>query len=139
MLENVRLLRALMLYFTGRESCDTLPELGSINSFLWTGPLDRLFLNQSSFSPDTKIHVVGYVISSYQGHHCSYDVHRLLPTLSVSHMSTTYHTNSGWGLRDVKKKWFMVTPEKAAPVTQTTLSSLCRRTVGSERHRYATA
>ena len=37
------------------------------------------------------------------------------------------------------KNWSVVIPEKAAPVTQSTLMdvALCRQTLGSEHHRYA--
>ena len=41
----------------------------------------------------------------------------LLTILSVSHMST----NSGCGKREEHIDWFMVVPEKAAPVIGTTL------------------
>ena len=43
---------------------------------------------------------------------------------SVSHMSTVY--NSGCGKREAHKNWSMVVPEKAAPVTGTTLRSTGR-------------
>ena len=48
----------------------------------------------------------------------------------------------GDGKREAHINWSMVIPEKAATVTGTTLRtilSLCRRTLGKERHRYAIA
>ena len=46
------------------------------------------------------------------------------------------------GKREAHRKWSMVIPEKAAPVTGTTwrtILALRRRILGSERHRYAIA
>ena len=42
--------------------------------------------------------------------------------LSVSHMSSCpLHTNSGFGKSEAHNNWSMVTPEKGAPITGTTV------------------